>query len=380
MIRLLILSYLSLLLLGLTDNMRGPLFPEILKEFSLSDTMGSLYFSLSSLFGFLGGLASPWWSRRWGTVAALRLAIILCGLSQLGFSFAPSFFWLIISVLFFGFSLGLMGVIQNTLVVTLSPFHLRNRLISGLHSMYALASLLAPLVVSQLSRVFAEHNIWRFSFKWGAGLAGLVLLASWGSFPVEERKPARSERPDPRQGVLRQYYFAVIMASYVLAEILMSSRLALYMRREYQTDLTTSSYYMAGFFVALLSGRVFFALWAPRIALKKQLMLSLALSTLSQIAGLWIHPFWFVISGLFMAPFYPLMMVEIGLVFHEVLHQAVANAVAFSSLFVVGMHVAVGSLADQFGIKVAFALGPLFCMISFGMLLFHEKIFHRLQS
>lgn len=379
MIRLLALSYLSLLLLGLSDNMRGPLFPEILNEFSLTDTVGSLYFSLSSLFGFLGGLSSPWWIRRWGTVGALRFTFVLCGLSQLGFSLAPSFIWLIISVFFFGFSLGLMGVIQNTLVVSQSPLHLRNRLISGLHSMYALASLLAPLIVSGLAQAFPEHSIWRLSFQWGALFAGLVWMGSWGSFPMEE-PPAQLKKSDPRQSSLQQYYFAVIFASYVLAEILVSSRLALYLRREYHYDLATSSYFTAGFFLALFLGRVLFALWTPKLALKKQLMASLGLSALSLIAGLWLHPFGLVLSGFFMAPFYPLMMVEVGQVFHQSLHEAVAKAVALSSLFVVGMHVAVGSLADQFGIKMAFALGPLFCLISFGMLWFHEKIFRRMQS
>ena len=46
---LILISFASLFVFGISDNIRGPLFPEILKEFNISDSMGSLMFALSSL-------------------------------------------------------------------------------------------------------------------------------------------------------------------------------------------------------------------------------------------------------------------------------------------------------------------------------------------
>ncbi len=378
MIRILALAYLSLLLLGLSDNMRGPLYPEILKEFSLSDTEGSLFFSLSSLMGFFGGLSSPLWIKKWGRVGTLRVTLLMNAIALLGFSFSPSFFTLICFDFMFGMSVGVMGVVQNALVVTHSPVHLRNRILSGLHSMYALASLVAPLIVNGVV-LLGANSVWRLSFQIGAGFGVVILFFSL--FNIHDNPEiATAALPKSKEGFGQQIYFGVVLASYVVAEILVSSRIAQYMREQFLSDLATSAQYTAGFFVALLAGRGLFTFWSPRISLKLQLMLSLVLTFVSMLVGIIFHPIGLVASGLFMAPFYPLMMVEAGRLFHKNLNQALAVTMAFSSLFVVIMHLLVGILNDQFGIVVAFSVGPFFCALSFVMLGLHEKVFYRVQS
>ena len=46
----------SLFALGLVDNARGPVFPDILKEFSLTDTVGSLFFLVASFASLVHNL------------------------------------------------------------------------------------------------------------------------------------------------------------------------------------------------------------------------------------------------------------------------------------------------------------------------------------
>lgn len=379
-LKVLLLAYSSLILLGLSDNIRGPLFPEILRQFQISDTQGALFFSLSSVCGFIGGFFSKKIIDVFGVLKALRLSFLSLLVGQLLISAAQSFEFLIFGVFFFGFSLGLMGVIQNMLVVQEIPAGaLKNKIISGLHSMYAGSSLIAPMLVNFVAWMALPLSLWRTCFILGAVFCCVILALSYWGPDIHETLRTPQGRTEPVEDRGAQIYFAVILACYVLAEILVSSRMALYMRRQYESDLAQSSWYTAGFFVSLLLSRLLFSVWAPRAKIKTQLVASLGLTVLSLLVGLYLHPVGLALSGFFMGPFYPLMMVQLGALFHQSVTQAISWAVALSSLFIVAMHFSVGVITDAWGLQVAFLMGPMFCVISIVMIGIYEKVFRRLQ-
>jgi MFS transporter, FHS family, glucose/mannose:H+ symporter len=378
--KILLLAYSTLMLLGLSDNIRGPLYPEILEQFALTNTQGSFFFSMSSVFGFLGGFFSHRIIQKMGSLRALRMTILLLGFSQLAMSAAPSFAFLLLGVFFFGFSLGLMGVIQNMMVVQEIPMGpLKNRVLSGLHSMYAASSVMAPILVNFVVWLSFPATLWRLCFIAGSSFCGLVFVLSFRGPDLSEKLEMPKARVEPETDRGAQIFFAVSLACYVLAEILVSSRMALFMRREYQSDLSESSWYTAGFFVCLLLSRLLFTLWTPGLKIKTQLQASLTLTLLSLLLGIYVHPVGLAISGFCMGPFYPLMMVQLGQLFHGRISQALSWAVSLSSLFVVLMHVFVGFVTDAWGLRTAFLLGPAFCILGMIMIGSYEKIFRRLQ-
>ncbi len=378
--KILVLSYSSLMLLGLSDNIRGPLFPEILAQFGVSDTLGSWFFSLSSICGFGGGFFSHRIIQKMGSLRALRMTILGLGLGQILMSLAPGFGFLLFSVFFFGFSIGLMGVIQNMLVVQEVPMGpLKNKVLSGLHSMYAASSLMAPVLVNFVAWLSLPATLWRLCFQIGAGFCAIIFALSFRGPDINEKLHLPTERVEPTQDLGAQIFFAVALASYVLAEILVSSRMALFMRREYASDLASSSWYTAAFFVCLLLSRLLFTVWTPKLRLKVQLIASLGLTLVSLLVGIYLHPMGLALSGFFMGPFYPLMMVQLGQLFHGRVSQALSWAVSLSSLFVVLMHVFVGLVTDAWGLRTAFLLGPVFCVLGMLMIGSYEKIFRRLQ-
>ncbi len=384
------MAYSSLLLLGLCDNIRGPLFPEILKSFPVSDTMGSLFFSLSSVMGIIGAGGSRFFIMRFKEMGSLRISILMfvVGLSLM--SIAQTFSALLFGILFFGFSMGLMAVIQNMLIVNeFPPGPTKSKIISGLHSMYAASSLGAPLIISGLAMANSSFEIWRLGFFAAAVICLFVFLLTFSFLKFSESPPspeAMESLPHPEdlvvsrdayQGHRRQIYFAVILSSYVLAEILVSSRMALYIRRVVGGDLQDSNLYTALFFVFLFLSRFLFAAWSPKIALSTQLKGSLVLSLCSVLAGIFVHPFGLSLAGFFMGPFYPLMILEIGTVFNKQVKEAISWAVSLSSVFVVSMHFGVGFISESWGLKAAFMLGPVFLVIAFLMLVIYEKILRR---
>jgi fucose permease len=367
--------------LGLSDNIRGPLYPEILNRFPVSNTQGSLFFALSSTASFVGGLLSHSFEKRWGLMRTLRGSVLVMLLSQLLLSLAPHFLFLLSASMVFGSSLGVLGVVTNVLVVrSQEPGPRRNKILAGLHSVYAGASLLAPVVVSAIASLNLSFPVWRAGFLFTSffGLIVLIFTFRKQDFSLQ----AESTQVEIKTSSLEksaQIFYAVMVASYVLSEVLIGSRIALYMRRESDASLLQSSWYAAGFFICLFVGRLLFTVWSPEIALKSQLSLSLLLSITCLCVGIYFHPAAFALAGFCMGPFYPMMMVSAGHLFPQAVSQALGWAVAMGSVFVVGMHFGVGFVTDHWGLKTAFYLGPAFCALSLGMLFFYEKIFRRLQ-
>ncbi len=384
----LIAAYASLLLFGVSDNIRGPLFPEILYSFSISDSKGSWFFSVSSTLGILGAFLCPWFIKKWGEIRSLQISIILLLTSQIFISGSQNFTELLLATALFGYALAMMGVVQNFLVVQGSPEPYKNRILSGMHSMYAASSLLAPLMINFLllfPRSSFEKELWRSVFQYTAVFSLALLLwtlrkRQWQLKPTDKIQKAPKIGDEASEPLFTRLYFAIILACYVGAEVLVSTRLAIYLRREYAGTLEESSWYTAAFFLSLLAGRVLFSFWTPKEKVHTQLFASLIVSSVLLILGLVVHPLFLALSGLSMAPFYPLMMSWAGEIFRHKLSSAIGWGVSFSNLSVLGMHIFLGAVSDWPGIRYGFMIGPLLLLIALGMLTSYEKVFRRLQS
>ncbi|MNJ94692.1 putative transporter [compost metagenome] len=365
-----IISYLTLFTFGLCDNIRGPLFPEILKHFAVSDTEGSTIFAFGAAAGFFGSLATRALIARMNRIQLLRLAAALQLMALLGLAFSTHFSVFLIFSILFGWSLGSMGFLPNVLVNIGAPPQHRQRALSGLHSMYGCASFLAPLLVAGVAWSGFD---WRMSFIL-CGILPLSLLLyslkvpAFCPSPEEEPQNTRPSGFKSLKARKPQLFLALMMSFYVVAEILISSRLALFMRREWGFDLEQSSLYLTAFFACMLVGRVIFIFVSFSRPLVFQLSISLLATALSMTLGVFGHPGFFVLSGLTMAPFFPLAVAFIAAEFPEDLDSAMSFLIAADFLMLILMHLSVGYLTDLFGISRALLVGPCVLFLSFLML------------
>lgn len=376
-----VLAYISLFALGLGDNSRGPLFPEILKSFALTDTEGAVFYAISSFCGFLGSYLVRFLLKKFNRVPTLQMALLLMSLGLAGMGFAGSFYWLLFFSGLFGLSMGLLGVVQNILVTVGSIPSKRQRMLSGLHAFYGIASLLAPLLGAAIMNL--ANTSWRSVF-WCVALvpSGLFIAAFFNKKEEPVRLYVKKLLPETKpgkgtDGAFAQFYLGTAFGLYVAAEILLSSRLALFVRREMNLDLTQSSYYLTAFFVCLLAGRGLFALVDFRWSLRRTLSFSLLLSAASLVLGLTLSPLFMVLSGFFMAPFYPLGMAYIHHHFEDRVDAAISSCMAMQSALMLGMHLGVGYLTDSFGISKALWLGPVILFLAFLILNSFESLFRK---
>jgi FHS family glucose/mannose:H+ symporter-like MFS transporter len=362
---LIIISYLSLFVFGITDNVRGPLFPEILKDFHVSDSLGSLMFSLSSLSGFLVSFLVIYLVRFYDRRKILQFSSLGFFLVLIGLGLTHHFnFFLILNILFGIFS-GIIGLIPNVLVPLGSTNEKKQQLMSGLHAMYCISSLIAPLIVAFVN--FKTNN-WRNSFLFVSLAPFCLFFYSFhkSHLPHHQKSALTKEdrRANSKKNLRPQLFLAFMLSFCVICEVMLSSRLALFMERIHNASIESASFYVSYFFMALLAGRLLFAFIKLPIKLKNQLNLCGGLTILNIFLGLKFHPLFLVLAGFTVAPFYPLTMSLVSNEFPHDLDNAIAFILAVDSMMLSLMHVYIGKMTDHFNIQLAMFSGLFFLMIS----------------
>ena len=361
-------------ILGLTDNIRGPLFPEVLNYFTLSSVKGSWSFATTSAAAFLGSYLSIRFLKLYTLPALLMLSMLIMGSGALVMGNAPTFGHFILGSFLLGVGICFMAVAQNLLITENVSVEKKTRTLSGLHATYGLASFLAPLLAANATQF---SNSWRTTFV----IIGVLCLAFVVIQLLVKPEPqfevlshaSKDEKDASPVSFKALMFIGGVFAFYVAAEIMIGTRLAQYMRNYYSMDLTQSSQYVTYFFLCMLAGRLFFAIKNISMSIKKQMNISLVLSLILLIAGLNSHPLILTLVGLTMAPFYPLSIAYIAQVTGVHARRFLTFAMGFQSLAVVTMHLSVGYLTDNLDLFYAFGVGIFALLLSLVCLNFHPK-------
>lgn len=363
---LIIISYSCLFVFGITDNARGPLFSEILRYFHVSNSTGALLFAISSLSGFLISFLSIFIFRNIERKKLILSANILMVISLLGLGFSPSFTFFVISSCLFGLSSGMLGLFPNILVPIGSTIEKRQQLIAGLHAMYGVASLLAPLLVALIYSCF--HN---FHYLFLSLTIFPILLFIY-TLKIDSELLERNRNNQTSSGrknffqkkTLVQMFLAISLSFTVIAEVMLSSRLALFMENVHHKDIKGASFDVSLFFFLMLIGRTFFAIKKFRASVPTQLTILGSIVILLIYLGVKSHPLYLVFTGLFVAPYYPLMASYIAEQFPHDLDQAMSIMIGLDSMMLTSMHLFIGRLTDKIGIGEAILSGCFFMMTS----------------
>lgn len=310
---------------------------------------------------FVMGLISNSFIQRFSLLNLIRVGHITMAGGFLALSYMHNFFTLILATSLFGVGFGLLNVGQNILIFEGAPLELRRKFISGLHSFYALASILGPLVIS----VFFNYGLtWREGFAW----FGLIpLLAFFLTFTAKNQVSPHSQESSRAkdEGSWRKTMAGASLGFYVLAEILLSSRLVVYLRREEGMGPDVAAQILAIFFVMVLAGRILFTFLDLRQFKSRQIMLwCLGFSLVTNILGLLFSPYWLVLCGLCMAPMFGVGVTYMSELSPKNPSRAIANALSINAIMIVMMHFAVGYVTQVYGIQMAMMSGPVFLLLS----------------
>ena len=136
---------LKLLFLGWLDNSRSPFFPDIIQSLQLTAIQGSLFFAVTSLVSFGTGFFNDRLLKRVTSLQMLQVSSVVMGLGFFLIAQSSGVLTLLLAAALFGLGYGSLTFVQNVIVQEWAPAAMRRRIFIGLHSMYGLAALLAPL-------------------------------------------------------------------------------------------------------------------------------------------------------------------------------------------------------------------------------------------
>lgn len=358
---MIVLSYLSLLLLGWLDNGRSPFFPDVIHDLDLNAIQGALFFATTSLLSYLTGFFNDRLLKKMSSLQILQISSVIMGLGYFLISRAPSFPLLLGGSVVFGLGYGVLTFIQNVIIQEWAPQALRRRIFVGLHSMFGMAALLAPLSAS----AFIGFGMnWRSAFLFLSTLPVILAFASWKWFQHPPKKDHSHDVSVTAHDLSKRALWgaALSVAFHMFGEIGVSTRFVLLLRTVYEETPETANMYLAIFFVLYLSARVVFALLDFRHLSNKRVMItSASASAVILILSLSTHhPHWMIFSGLTMAPFYPVGMNFLAESFgakHAA--RALSFGIALCSLTTVILHFTLGVLTDFFGLEHALWLAPI---------------------
>lgn len=356
-------AWVSLFALGLIDNSRGPVFPDLLREYGLTNVAGSNFYFIASLFATMHNIAFHRFLSRRDPGHLIAIYTFAMALGGIAIALAPTWPLCLVGAAILGIGFGGVGVAQNA-AVQLAPQHYRSRALGTLHSMYGISSFLAPLGVSAAVGL---------GWGWRAGvlgLSGLALLASLGFFlswsrigttsASEQRQSRELDRKIGSPSGVR-WLVATFVGFIVVAEVSVSSRLALLARSDWALSSEAASLWLSGYFLSMTLARMALGLYHLPISTSKSLRVLLVLAIFPMTAALFggVVESWLSVTlrlgslllyAIFIAALYPLVMAYIQETFGPFSQSVTSLSVTVQSVFGMGMHFSLGWLADSVGV------------------------------
>lgn len=357
-------AYSSLLAFGAADSSRSTLFPDIVRGLSLSDAAGSLLFTASAVGTILGSQLAPRALRSFGMVGTQRACLLIMALAVLGLAAVRGITDLLAVSFVFGTAAGMVAVTQNLLVEYAAPSAWRQRALSGLHSCYGLACLVAPLLVNLLR-----------SMGWG----WRAIAATFAVWPAIFAMLSLTARPDPMapapdkvdSGPLppkAAWWLPAVASCGVMVELLVSTRITLRLERA-GVSPEHAAYGLSAFFAGLFVSRAIMGVLHAPMKLKTLLGACLGAACCCYVLS-WVHsPWWLVAVGVVIGPFFPSMVTLAAERFGKDLPRVLARIIACVSTSLAIANWLFGVVSDHWGIEHAMLLGVAIAALGMGLLL-----------
>lgn len=368
-----LLAYFSLFCSGLMDNIRGPAYPDILTCFGVTMSVGSLFFAVASFTGLPVIVFGRLWIAYVGEVRGQLISILLMGIGFLGVGLSGYLYngytEFIISAAVFGAGLGATSFTTNVLIAMGTNEGNRRRFFSGLHSMYGLASVIAPTMYA----LAIENSIgWQkvFIFLAATPLLIIIFFCRTKNLPRTRGVAQKVSRIPLKSTTI----LGLMMGFYAASEIAISSRLVLFIERTMSISVADATIYLSAFFALLLAGRfLFFAIPFPW-STKKWMYASAIVSLACSVAGVLWSPVFLPVCGLTMSIYFPLGMDEISKRFEGRADEVISFVMAYVNIALIFMHWGIGALADHVGVKFAMLLSPALLVATITMMIVSGKV------
>jgi fucose permease len=331
------------------DNLRGPLLPVLSRELGILYDKSSLLVVMGSFGAFCVGCAMTRFVRIFSITGA-RYLVAFCVLMTLALAFlVHSTATLALFAIFAGATINALGTTANLLILFAASHANRVRAYSALHIMYGLGSALGPTLVGTL--VARELN-WRLLF-FPPVLILLPLFVLRAPINLVSDPEATKEHPHSLRTL--RLITVVTFLVYVLAEVLTSTWMVVFLVESRGLTLSNASPILSGFFITMALSR-FFCSFLIETWEKQVLVTSLLAFGASLYVGITWSPVVLMGCGL-AGPFFPIFMGRLTRAFGPLAQRIILDLYLLFPLTLGSAHLLFGQLTNIMSMHSIFSYG-----------------------
>lgn len=341
---LLALIYLAFISLGLPDSLLGAGWPVMHEVFGVPIPYMGIVTMLISGCTILSSLASDRVTRKFGANIVTVFSVFLTAVALTGFSFATSFWHLLVLAIPYGLGAGAIDAALNNYVA----LHYTSKHMSWLHCFWGVGTIVSPFVMSYALSTSVWNNGYRIVSFIQFGIA-LLLLFTLPIWKVNAKKETAIEGETKSVGILgalkiRGVPFLLLgFFAYCAAEATAMGWASTYFAEVKGIDGETAAAYASLFFIGLTAGRFVGGFLMDFLGDRKMIQLGTAIAFCGVIClGIPVETeklaiVGFVVIGLGFAPIYPC-----------IIHSTPSNFGAEHSGAIIGIQMASAYVGSTF--------------------------------
>lgn len=192
---ILIIIYLAFISLGLPDSLLGVTWPVMRLDLNASLAAAGIISMTISGGTIVSSLLSGKVLRRFGTGKVTTVSVFLTACALLGYSFSPSFIWLILFAVPLGLGAGSVDAGLNTYVAA----HYKSHHMSWLHCFWGIGAMTGPFIMSLF---IGGENTWRKGYLTVALIQVVLVVILFFTLPLwhKAEKPATANVKEIEDG------------------------------------------------------------------------------------------------------------------------------------------------------------------------------------
>ncbi len=369
-------AFFAFLIFGFTDNLKGPLLPVLLDEFSLSYAQGSNILLMLYLGFMLSILGSGFIAGKLGNRVVLLLSGTIITAAVAGMSVVQD--KLLLYPLFFSIGIALGGIEIGANGAITDIYHENSgKYLNLLAVFHGAGSMAAPWIVGIMMEIGLP---WQTVYKVSVfpillfPVIFLFIKLAAGKIPLG--KPKQNGKSSNLFFNLNVFLLAFLIFLYVASEISFASWIVDYLYKVRSFSLKSASIMLTVFWGLVMLGRFIASFVVDRIGYMRSLIISVSIAVIS--FGIGIIPgklfsYLLPLTGFFFALIFPTVTALAARIFPDNKHKVFSFLFFFAGMGgLVGPWV-VGYSANWLGIAVGFPM-IIFFIIGTLIILFVLKV------
>lgn len=367
-----VIIYLLMMLIGIIENVKGPLILNIKDFYRVDYTMMGLFLSIGSLGFILATFFGGFLADKIGRKPVLIGGLLLIILGLVGISISPSFIVFLIFAFIMNLGMGTVEIGVNAVAVVV--FIINQALMMNLlHFFYGVGAIISPNLTVKLLHL---NFTWQSIYLTVALLSLIIVLFSlW--MKIEEKNHIIREKINYMEILKNKqiWLFAVMLGFYVASELGVGNWLVTFLREWYALDRIISSLYLSIFFATFTFGRLSGGFIVERIGYRKSLTLFSISASVLIFLGIAFKKLAILISlsGFFYSIIFPTVIAVIMKSFKKYTTSIIGITITIASSINMIANFLIGKLNDFYGVFIGFSVILVFMLIVFLMSLIVYK-------